>query len=150
MGADVIKMLPLVLKQEAIVKILKAQIEELENSKEIKIREKPQLKVINSLRDIQVTSLDDLNQNDDAASYQSNENNIPVRPARQSNFITKTRSRTMQNEKREIQRGVDTSRLTPREIRNLTLSKKASSDSDIEESEHAIRDISKQMTYLRK
>ena len=51
------------------MKILRAQIEELENSKEIKIREKPQLKVINSLRDIQVTSLDDLNQNDDAASY---------------------------------------------------------------------------------
>ena len=49
----------------------------------------------------------------------------------------------MQNEKREPQRGADTSRLTPREIRNLTLSKKASSDSDIEESEHAIRDIGK-------
>ena len=72
------------------MKILKAQVEELENDKGKEISPNPKkLKVINSLRDIRVTSLDDINQNDneDAASYQSSEQNFALRQPRPSNFI---------------------------------------------------------------
>ena len=71
----------------------------------------------------------------DELQSNENENSFTLRPSQRSSFIPRTRSRTLQNEKRDIQHVADGSRLTPREIRNITLSKKASSDSDIEESE---------------
>ena len=47
-------MLPLILKKEAIVKILKTKMDELENDRETKITKVPNIKAINSLRDIRV------------------------------------------------------------------------------------------------
>ena len=53
-GGDIVNMLPLILKKEAIVKILKTKMDEFENDKNAKITKVPNIKAINSLRDIRV------------------------------------------------------------------------------------------------